>query len=63
MTIRHDDICPCTRFRAQNEFCTCGAVARDEIVRGTSRRFGERLREIVGKPMPRKRATAKEGRI
>ncbi|WP_159953146.1 DUF551 domain-containing protein [Rhizobium sp. 18065] len=49
---KHDDMCPCTRFRAQDEFCTCGAVARDEIVKDTSRRFGERLREIQRTPSP-----------
>lgn len=54
---KHDDMCPCTRFRAQDEFCTCGAVARDEIVKETSRRFGERLREIQQSPPPQTRAS------
>lgn len=49
---KHDDMCPCTRFRAQPEFCQCGAVERDEIVKDTSRRFGERLREIDQNPEP-----------
>lgn len=55
MQNKHDDMCPCTRFRAQDEFCTCGAVAREEIVKDTSRRFGERLHEIQRTPSPQPR--------
>jgi hypothetical protein len=42
----HDDLCPCNRYRAQDEFCTCGAVERAEIVADASRKFGEHLKRI-----------------
>lgn len=44
--MRHDDFCPCARFRAQPEFCRCGAVEREEIVSDTARRFADRLKAI-----------------
>jgi len=47
MKMKHDDFCPCTRFRAQPEFCRCGAVERAEIVADVSKAFGERLRAIM----------------
>lgn len=43
---KHDDMCPCTRFRSQDEFCTCGAVERAEIVADASKNFAEHLRRI-----------------
>lgn len=52
MRIRHDDFCPCTRFRAQPEFCQCGVIERAEIVEGVSRAFGQRLREINQNLLP-----------
>lgn len=58
MKIRHDDFCPCTRFRAQDDFCQCGAVAREEIVTETVQAFGERLREIDRALPPAKREEA-----
>ena len=52
---KHDDMCPCTRFRAQDEFCTCGAVERSEIVADVSKAFGKRLGEIMRSPSPQPR--------
>lgn len=49
---KHDDMCPCTRFRAQPEFCTCGAIERDEIVADVGKKFGNRLREIMATAAP-----------
>lgn len=49
--IKHDDLCPCTRFRAQPEFCRCGAIERKEIVEETVQAFSDRLREIM-RPAP-----------
>lgn len=50
MKAAHDDLCPCNRYRAQDEFCTCGAVGRAAIVEEVSKAFGDRLREINKKP-------------
>lgn len=52
MKIKHDDFCPCTRFRAQPEFCRCGAIERAEIVADVSQAFAKRLREILRSPAP-----------
>lgn len=52
----HDDFCPCTRFRAQPEFCQCGAIERKEIVEETVQAFSDRLREINQAPPPAERA-------
>lgn len=43
---KHDDFCPCTRFHAQDEFCTCGAIERAAIVADVGEAFGKRLRQI-----------------
>ena len=53
MKIKHDDFCPCTRFRAQAEFCSCGAIKRDEIVKGVSESFAKRLHDIMRGPSAR----------
>jgi predicted ATPase with chaperone activity len=50
--INHDDLCPCTRFRAPPEFCQCGAIDRAEIVADVSKDFADRLREIMATPTP-----------
>jgi predicted ATPase with chaperone activity len=52
--VKHDDFCPCTRFRAQPEFCRCGAIERREIVEETVQAFSDRLREINQTPAPMK---------
>ena len=48
--IKHDDFCPCTRFKAQPEFCTCGGIEYAEAQEASIKRFGERLREISANP-------------
>jgi len=50
--IKHDDFCPCARFRAQPEFCRCGAIERKEIVEETAKAFAARLREILRSASP-----------
>lgn len=50
MPIKHDDLCPCTRFRAQPEFCTCNAIAYDDAVEKTSQNFSRRLKGILSTP-------------
>lgn len=55
MRNKHDDMCPCTRFRAQDEFCTCGAVERADIVADVSKAFGRRLDSIMRPPAPQPR--------
>lgn len=56
---KHDDFCPCTRFRAQDEFCQCGAVGRAEAVEETVKEFSRRLREINRNPAPQPRERGK----
>lgn len=55
MQTNHDDFCPCARFRAQPEFCRCGAIERKEIVEETVQSFADRLREINQAPPPAER--------
>lgn len=43
---KHDNMCPCTRFRSQDEYCTCGAAERAEIVEDARKNFAEHLRRI-----------------
>lgn len=52
--VKHDDMCPCTRFRAQPEFCTCGAEKVAEIVSEVSSNFAYRLRTIMRPAAPAK---------
>ena len=50
----HDDLCPCSRFRTQPAFCTCGAVDPDG--RGTV--SGMKAKEMrIGQRMSERRMT------
>ncbi|MBB6299963.1 hypothetical protein [Rhizobium leucaenae] len=44
--IKHDDLCPCTRFYTQPYFCTCGAASCETDLNAGMKRFGDRLRDI-----------------
>lgn len=57
--IKHDDLCPCTRFRAQPEFCTCGAEKVAKIVADVSENFAGRLCDIMKPAAPAKQEGSK----
>jgi hypothetical protein len=44
--IKHDDFCPCARFRLQPEFCTCNAAECESDLNAGIERFGRKLRDI-----------------
>lgn len=44
--VRHDDLCPCTRFHCDETHCTCGAASCEEDIQQSLKDFGRKLREI-----------------